>query len=77
MPLSTRKAVIPPRDLRAGSVTATTIMKSARRALLIHILAPFSTHFPFLRSARILMLPASEPAPSSDSAMQLFFSPLA
>ncbi|MCY1365909.1 hypothetical protein D9M68_799630 [compost metagenome] len=75
VPLSTRNAVNFERLSAAASVTAITIMKSARRAPLIHSLVPLSTHLPFLRSARVLMAAASEPAPGSDKARQLFFSP--
>src|SRR3546814_10549574 len=72
VPWSTRKVVTPPREPFAGSVTASTIMKSADLALEMKILVPFSTHFPLLRFADILMPPASDPAPGSVMAMQDF-----
>ena len=73
--LSTRKAVMPPRDFSAGSVTANTMAKSASWPRVMNVFSPFSTQSPPSRRALSLMAVASDPAPGSVSAKQETRSP--
>ncbi|MNP26445.1 hypothetical protein D3C76_1193030 [compost metagenome] len=61
----------------SGSVTAKTIARPARRALLTNCLAPLMTHWPSTSSARVRRLCASEPACGSVRQKQPITSPLA
>ncbi|MCY1333282.1 hypothetical protein D9M69_190040 [compost metagenome] len=68
---------MPPRAPLALSVTAITMVQSARAARLIQILRPFSTQWPPSRSARVVIMAGSPPAPGSEMAMADTVSPRA
>jgi hypothetical protein len=71
MSRSTRKHVMPPSEPFSGSVTANTITKSASLPPVMKIFSPLMIQSSPSRTARVLMLRASEPAPGSVIAKQL------
>ena len=75
MSRSTRKQVAPPSAPRAGSVTANTMAKSASLPPVMNVFSPLITQSSPSRRALVRMLRASEPAPGSVIAKQLFRSP--
>ena len=60
-----------------GSVLATTTIRSASDPLEMKVLAPLMTYSSPSRSAVVLMLFRSEPAPGSVIAIAVIISPLA
>ena len=62
---------------RSGSVTANTIAIAARLPLVMNCLAPRKIHWPFLSTARVLRLFASDPACGSVKQKQPIFFPMA
>ena len=62
---------MPPRLPFCGSVTASTTATSATGALWMKIFSPLMIQSSPSRTARVLMLRASEPAPGSVIAKQL------
>ncbi len=69
VPLSTRKAEMPPRAPFALSVTAIRMVKSASAARLIQILRPLITQSSPSRTARVVIMAGSPPAPGSEMPM--------
>ena len=68
---------MPRRSPVSLSATAIVMMKSEHFAFEMKVLLPFSRHPPLMRTARIAIAPASDPAPASVSARQDFLSPAA
>ncbi len=60
---------------RSGDVLAHTVSMSATGALVTHVLVPRRRQPPSTRSAMVVRLPMSEPAPGSVSAKVATFSP--
>jgi hypothetical protein len=69
---STRKQVTPPSAPRSRSVTAKTMQKSASLPPVMNVFSPLITHASRSRWAEVRIAFASDPAPGSVMAKQLF-----